>query len=146
MSCFRRLLALALIASSLVGCQRSDLAGPPAQAATNQAVKPPAAGPITSAPLAVPQGKTEQRFELLAPQQTGIYFVNVLDPEDPKHYLYHSGTSCGGVAIGDVDGDGRPDVYLLAGLADNKLYRQVDDLVFEDITDQAGVVRGLLRL
>ena len=64
-------------------------------------------------------GDARPMFEMLAPQQTGIDFVNTLDATHPMRYLYHSGTSCGGVTIGDVDGDGRPDVYLANGPAAN---------------------------
>ncbi|MCA9265414.1 MAG: VCBS repeat-containing protein [Planctomycetales bacterium] len=53
--------------------------------------------------------------------------------------LYHSGYVCGGVAVGDVDGDGRLDIYLVSGPEENRLYRQVDDFQFEDITGSANV-------
>ena len=45
----------------------------------------------------------------------------------------------GGVALGDVDGDGRPDVFLAKTQGCSKLYRNLGDWKFEDITERAGV-------
>ena len=44
-----------------------------------------------------------------------------------------------GVALGDVDGDGRVDVYLARTEGCNALYRNRGDWKFEDITERAGV-------
>src|SRR5690606_12858645 len=65
-----------------------------------------------------------------------------LDLKHPMKYLYFSGTMGGGVAVGDVDNDGRPDIFLVNGPRDNRLYRQTDDWKFEDITESAGVGGG----
>ena len=35
----------------------------------------------------------------------------------------HSGFVCGGVAIGDVDGDEKPDLFFANGPGENKLFR-----------------------
>ncbi|HUG41621.1 MAG TPA: VCBS repeat-containing protein [Longimicrobiales bacterium] len=79
-------------------------------------------------------------FELLAAEATGVTFVNAL-PEDPGFniltYLnYYNG---GGVAVGDVDGDGLPDLYFTANLGANRLYLNRGDYRFEDVTERAGV-------
>ena len=50
--------------------------------------------------------------------------------------------ACGGVAIGDVDLDGLPDVYCVSGPGSNRLYRQVSPFKFEDITEASGVAGG----
>jgi len=79
-------------------------------------------------------------FELLSPKSTGIDFVNQL-PEKPElnilNYLYYY--NGGGVAVGDVDGDGLQDLYFTSNLGSNKLYRNRGNYNFEDITDKAGV-------
>ncbi len=44
-----------------------------------------------------------------------------------------------GVTVGDVDGDGKPDLYFAAIQGTNRLYRNLGRWKFEDITDRAGV-------
>ncbi len=79
-------------------------------------------------------------FELLSPETTGVSFANQL-PENPDfniiNYLYYY--NGGGVAVGDVDGDGLQDLYFTANLGPNKLYRNKGNYQFEDITGKAGV-------
>ena len=79
-------------------------------------------------------------FELLAPETSGITFANTL-PEDSAvnivNYLYYY--NGGGVAAGDVDGDGLPDLYFTSNLGSNRLYRNLGHFRFEDITTRAGV-------
>jgi hypothetical protein len=79
-------------------------------------------------------------FELLPPQATGITFVNQL-PETPDfniiNYLYYY--NGGGVAVGDIDSDGLPDLYFTSNLGRDRLYLNKGDFAFEDITEQSGV-------
>jgi len=85
------------------------------------------------------------KFVAQSADTTGVGFVNRLELEHPSKRLFHSGFVCGGVAIGDVDGDGRPDLYLVSGPGANRLYRQVSDLKFEEIggpADGSNVVGG----
>ncbi|MEO8579851.1 MAG: VCBS repeat-containing protein, partial [Gemmatimonadales bacterium] len=83
---------------------------------------------------------TPQLFELLKPESTGITFANTL-PENPDfnvlNYLYYYNGA--GVAVGDIDGDGLPDLYFTSNLGPNKLYRNKGNYQFEDITAKAGV-------
>jgi len=79
-------------------------------------------------------------FEMLSPKSTGVAFVNQL-PENPDfnilNYLYYY--NGGGVAAGDIDGDGLPDLYFSSNIGSNHLYRNKGNYQFEDITDRAGV-------
>ena len=79
-------------------------------------------------------------FEMLSPKSTGVTFVNQL-PENPDfnilNYLYYY--NGGGVAAGDVDGDGLPDLYFSSNIGPNHLYRNKGNYQFEDITERAGV-------
>lgn len=76
-------------------------------------------------------------FELQPPAVTGVAFTNHLDEATvARNRLLELGS---GVALGDVDGDGRVDVYLCRLEGDNVLYRNLGDWRFEDITARAGV-------
>src|SRR2546425_1063970 len=86
--------------------------------------------------------KTEPTlFELLPPSTTGVTFVNEVSEHDTAlniiNFLnYYNG---GGVAVGDVDGDGLPDLYFTSNVGSNRLYRNLGNYRFEDITERAGV-------
>lgn len=79
-------------------------------------------------------------FELLEPKTTGVDFVNEL-PERREfnilNYLYYY--NGGGVAAGDIDNDGLPDLYFTSNLGPDRLYLNKGSFRFEDITDRAGV-------
>ena len=65
----------------------------------------------------------------------GIDFVNVISRENTNKYL-QSGS---GVALGDYDGDGLVDVYLTGSDISNRLYKNLGDFKFRDVTDAAKV-------
>ncbi len=84
------------------------------------------------------QSGAEQRFELLDPQATGIDFVNQLNPTPQLNiftYLYYY--DGGGVAAGDLNRDGLPDLYFTSNEGRNRLYINRGNLRFEDVTDRA---------
>ena len=76
------------------------------------------------------------RFEIVA--DSGIEFTNVLKRESQLKFI----ETGAGVAIGDYDNDGVPDVYLLSTDGPNKLFRGLGDFKFEDVTVAAGNVDG----
>ena len=90
---------------------------------------------ITSVPLAKPAAhESGPMFTRLGDKaQTGIDFVSPVDLAHKKSFLYHSGTATGGVVIGDVDGDGKPDIFIASGPGANKLFRQTGALKFEEV-------------
>ncbi len=97
---------------------------------------------ISARDLTGKSGASSPLFERLSASQTGIDFTCQIEEQDARRYLYETGFSGGGVAIGDFDNDGRPDVFLVSGPGLNRLYRQVADFRFEDVTEKAGVGGG----
>jgi hypothetical protein len=87
-------------------------------------------GPDPSPPL----------FDRLDSTRTGVAFANTLDGGPALNILnylyYYNG---GGVAAGDVNGDGRVDLYFTANEGPNALYLNRGDFRFEAVTDAAGV-------
>ena len=80
-------------------------------------------------------------FANLSPGKTNISFENKLEKKHLfgiLYYLYYY--NGGGVAIGDINNDGLPDIYFTANsLGNNKLYLNKGNLNFEDITEKANV-------
>src|SRR6266511_1796167 len=87
--------------------------------------------------LDVPHGKLTPGFTLLGPSQTGISFSNTVSDSLLVHNRQLAQGA--GVCLADVDGDGRPDVFLARTEGPNALFRNLGDWRFEDITRQAGV-------
>ncbi len=73
-------------------------------------------------------------------EKAGISFKNTLTPNEDMNildYLYfYNG---GGLAIGDINNDGLPDIYFSGNQVKNQLYLNKGNLQFEDITETAGV-------
>ena len=79
-------------------------------------------------------------FRLLPPGRTGVTFANTITTNDSVNvqaqpYIYNGG----GVAIGDIDNDGLPDIFLTGNMVSSRLYLNKGDMRFEDITQSAGV-------
>ncbi len=79
-------------------------------------------------------------FEKLPAETTGLNFSNELTETNALNILdylyYYNG---GGVAVGDLDNNGLPDIYLTGNQVKNKLFLNKGNMQFEDITEKAGV-------
>ena len=84
----------------------------------------------------------EPLFSKLAVETTGITFQNDIDLTHPLKRLYHCGFVCGGVAVGDLDGDDLPELFFASGPGTNRLYKQTAPFQFKDITESADVGGG----
>ena len=84
--------------------------------------------------------KKDTLFSRMPVEKTGIRFENKIADTDTLSILdylyYYNG---GGVAIGDINNDGLPDIYFTSNQGSNKLYLNKGNFVFEDITEKAGV-------
>ncbi|NCO63071.1 MAG: VCBS repeat-containing protein [Flavobacteriales bacterium] len=83
---------------------------------------------------------SEKIFELIDESQTGINFSNNLTfSNDFNVYKYRNFYNGGGVAIGDINNDGLPDIYFTSNQEQNKLYLNLGNFKFQDITNKAQV-------
>ena len=86
------------------------------------------------------EDKKPTLFSLLPSDSTGIDFINkVENQKDFNIFKYRNFYNGGGVAIGDINNDGLPDIYLTGNMEKNRLFLNRGNFKFEDITEQAGV-------
>ena len=83
---------------------------------------------------------TPPLFTLLSPNQTGVTFANTITTSDSMNvqnnvYIYNGA----GVAVGDIDNDGLPDLFFSGNMVSSRLYLNKGNMHFEDITERAGV-------
>jgi hypothetical protein len=85
--------------------------------------------------------RQDKMFLSLPSSKTHIDFENKLENNQSlsilQYIYYYNG---GGVAIGDINNDGLPDIYFAANSnGHDKLYLNKGNFEFEDITEKAGV-------
>lgn len=78
-------------------------------------------------------------FVELSPSETGLDFSNTITETSENNimtyqYLYNGA----GIAAGDINGDGLPDLYVCGNSSPNKLYINKGKWKFEDITKVSG--------
>src|ERR1700674_3331445 len=79
-------------------------------------------------------------FTMMPPSYTGVRFINrVEDTPEMNVFTYRNFYNGGGVAVGDLNGDGLPEVMLTSNQHGNKLYLNKGNFKFQDITAEAGV-------
>ncbi|MDL5512275.1 VCBS repeat-containing protein [Arenibacter sp. M-2] len=79
-------------------------------------------------------------FTVMYSMETGINFINEIPESSAMNSMvYEYFYNGGGVAIGDIDNDGLPDIYFTSNLKENKLYKNNGHFQFEDITKTAKV-------
>ena len=82
-------------------------------------------------------------FTSLPSSHTGVSFNNIIyEDESFNFYTYGYIYNGGGVAIGDINNDGLQDIYFSSSTGINKLYLNLGNLQFKDVTDEAGVSGG----
>ena len=87
--------------------------------------------------LSCKEKQDESLFQLM--DKTGIDFNNkVEDGKTENSFLFRNFYNGGGVAIGDINNDGKADVFFTSNMGDNKLYLNKGNWQFEDITPNTG--------
>ncbi len=100
----------------------------------------------SSTPLAKPQGTAGgPLFREMSAAETGVVSENLYaDPRmwGDRYQEFALGGMGTGVAIGDFDNDGRPDLLVVSKTEQCRLFRNLGNWQFEDVTVAAGLGAG----
>ena len=81
-----------------------------------------------------------QLFTRLPSSETGIHFANqVRETSELNVFTYRNFYNGGGVGIGDLTGDGLPDIVLTSNRYGPKLFLNQGHFRFRDVTEAAGI-------
>jgi hypothetical protein len=84
--------------------------------------------------------KKKTLFVKKSGESTGIHFSNELDADSNLNilnYLYYYNGA--GVATADYNNDGRPDLYFTSNEVSDKLYLNLGNFKFQDVTTQSNI-------
>ncbi|MGY8645735.1 MAG: VCBS repeat-containing protein [Verrucomicrobiales bacterium] len=104
------------------------------------------AGAVSSVALAERgnSGNSDHLFEKVSAEDSGIDFVHRWEPRDKgERDLITTSFAGGGVALGDIDNDGLPEIFLTRPDGKSQLYRNLGGFKFEDITEATGIATEL---
>ena len=96
---------------------------------------------ISCQPTTEQANNADKLFTLLPPDFTGVHFKNPIRESEKENHLVNDMLISGaGVAVGDINNDGLPDLFFTCNQVQDRLYLNKGNLKFEDITDQAGIL------
>lgn len=79
-------------------------------------------------------------FEMVSSSNSGVNFRNAVQEDNTTNFINFEGVYNGaGVAIGDINNDGLPDIYFAGNSVDDKLYQNLGDFKFMEITSQSSI-------
>jgi len=82
----------------------------------------------------------QSAFEVLSSGYTGVEFNNYLEESEDLNVLnYTYFYNGGGVAIGDLNNDGLPDLVFTGNMVRNKIFLNKGEMKFEDMTTASGI-------
>src|SRR5258705_3015228 len=89
------------------------------------------------------QTNVTKMFSLVPESTSGVNLRNdIVETSSMFLYVYENLYVGTGVSIGDINNDGLDDIYFVSTLGSNKLYLNLGNFKFRDITETAGVTGG----
>lgn len=83
---------------------------------------------------------TKKLFTSITAKNSGVHFENkIIESDDFYYYQYIYSYNGGGVATADFNNDGLQDLFFVSNLEDSKLYINLGDFKFKDITSSSGI-------
>jgi len=84
--------------------------------------------------------KNELLFKVKDSKDTNLNFINTVNETLDENYLNYQFIYNGsGVAVGDINNDGLPDIYFAGNSSNDKLFVNKGDFKFEDISVSSGI-------
>ena len=138
---------VAVVLTACVGCGERNTKHSAASSVAHAGASQQSAKVLPRSEFLQRDGKHDReiatRFELKQPEETGIAFVHEWNPPPDQVDRLNSYAIGAGVAMGDVDGDALPDVFLACPTNGGRLFRNLGGFRFEDVTAQCGMSGGL---
>ncbi|MCG8310780.1 MAG: VCBS repeat-containing protein [Cytophagales bacterium] len=94
----------------------------------------------SSCSLNTKNNSEEKLFTLVNPKDSGVDFINRIEESENFHYYNYIYTyNGGGVATGDLNNDNLPDIVFTSTQRGIRIYRNLGNLKFKDITASGGI-------
>ncbi len=116
-----------LLVCLLFGCRR-----------TGESVVAKQESNVESRPLSSPKSAGGPLFRKRLSDETGVDLVQMF-PKDAPPGMISDQSSGSGVCVGDFDADGLPDIYVTNYDQGNRLYRNLGEFRFADVTAEKNV-------
>ncbi len=86
------------------------------------------------------ENELETYLHMIPNEISGINFENKIVEDDYKnHKSYPQIYNGGGVAVGDLNNDGLPDIYFAGNSVKDKIYFNTGNFTFKDVTEETGI-------
>ncbi len=84
--------------------------------------------------------RSQTLFSLVPPEKSGIHFQNTIKESASENVLgYEYFYNGGGVAVGDLNNDGLPDIVFTSNTGEPQVYFNKGNFVFEDVSKKSKI-------